>query len=183
MNLGVMSWVSVLDVSIDNTFQIISNVIPIVIAILTVSPTWKLVTSFRRARASTDALYQDEDGAASQESMISYSVKGSFIFVSIAIGLGLLAAFALAVFGTIHQEHFHSLSSIWILNLLWVSEISLSLKFILTDIDLHYFAGLGCVPGNPNCAEIQPWRCDRNFYVSGGNPCWNFVIARGSSIP
>jgi hypothetical protein len=121
-----------IDFLVDDTLEAVSYAIPVVIGVLTISPAWTLVTSFRRTKVTaTDALYQDNDGTATENSMKAYSARRPFVFIFIGSALGLAASFGLAVFATVEtvkQESFH-LSSIWALNLAWVRLIFLKRKY------------------------------------------------------
>lgn len=112
----------------DENIEAVSYAIPILVGVLTISPAWTLVKSFRRTKTTTDnALYQDKDGIATEESMAAYSTKTSLVFIFMSCLLGLAASFALAVFATVSRAYFHHIPSIWLLSVSWVSRFLLNL--------------------------------------------------------
>lgn len=98
----------------------------ILTALFTIPSIRRLAKSSSRVKgANQDAVYEDVDGAATEESMAEYSTKGAFIAIFIAATLGLATSFAEAVYSTIERRHFTSsrlpLTQVWLLFTIWVS--------------------------------------------------------------
>ncbi|KAH6709145.1 hypothetical protein BKA61DRAFT_556514 [Leptodontidium sp. MPI-SDFR-AT-0119] len=94
---------------------------PALVAILTIPPVWRfagLIRHRKTPKVDRDAVYEDKDGAATEESMKNYSTRGSFIAVFVASALGLAASLSLVVVATVF--HFHDVTHIWLLYWSWV---------------------------------------------------------------
>jgi hypothetical protein len=75
----------------------------ILVFLLTLPTSIGIASHFREAKQKF-AGYEDQDGAASEESMAEYSAKIPKILLSIFTVFGLFTAIALAVLGTLNQE-------------------------------------------------------------------------------
>jgi hypothetical protein len=96
-----------------------------VITILTIPSLFRIAKRSWRVRPTNGSLYEDKDGAASEESTAGYSTKRHFIFIFGAVATGLAVSFALAVFATVMREHSFSklcLINVWVLFATWVSQ-------------------------------------------------------------
>lgn len=120
----------------------------IIIAISTIPSIPRLARRRRVKPANDGKLYEDADGAATEESMARYSTKWFYI-ASLALGvLGLATSLALAIYVTVERHtHFHlSLTQVWLLFISWVFmlvqltdtalESSLILRFQLGTFNL-----------------------------------------------
>ncbi|CZT08517.1 probable multidrug resistance-associated protein 1 [Rhynchosporium graminicola] len=94
---------------------------PALVAVLTIQPIWrfaKLIRWRKNAKVDCDAVYEDEDGTATEESMEKYSTKWQFLAIFIASAFGIAASLSLVVVATIYQ--FHDISRIWLLFWSWI---------------------------------------------------------------
>ena len=93
-------------------------------AVFTIPSVSRLIKRPWRVKSTNnDALYEDEDGVATEESMAKYSTKAHFAVIFGAAGLGLAVAFALAVFATVRRENGFTdlcLTQLWLLFPAWV---------------------------------------------------------------
>jgi hypothetical protein len=172
-----------MDSSAEETLRVISHALPVLIGVLTISPLWTLVASFRRTRTvAQDALYQDKDGVATKESMAAYSTTRQFILVFIGTGLGLAASFSLAVFATVNSQSFDILS-IWLLNLSWVGHLlPKSRDSCLHMSGIHPLASPGCFPRDTHCSTLPARRGRCNIGSLSCGPCWNSLDLKLTSI-
>lgn len=102
----------------------LSNAAPILIGLFTIPTAWRFIRNFKSPRVTNhEALYEDKDGVATEESMAKYSTKRQFVIVFTSLTVGLLASFGLAVFATVVKNEFsHSaFTHIWLLFVSWVS--------------------------------------------------------------
>lgn len=102
----------------------LSNAAPILIGLFTIPTAWRFIRNFKSPRvANHEALYEDKDGVATEESMAKYSTKPQFVIIFTSLIVGLLASFGLAVFATVVKDEFShwSLTHIWLLFVSWVS--------------------------------------------------------------
>ncbi|KUJ08725.1 P-loop containing nucleoside triphosphate hydrolase protein [Mollisia scopiformis] len=107
--------------SMDASLEIVSYIIPTLIAIFTVPVIWRFAKSIRSAKpVKDDEIYQDEDGKATEESMKEYSTKRSFIVIFVGTGLGLASSFALSVVATIESMNIKYVTIVWLLFWSWV---------------------------------------------------------------
>ncbi|KAM0310141.1 hypothetical protein ACHAO8_008382 [Botrytis cinerea] len=101
----------------------LSNAAPILIGLFTIPTAWRFIRNFKSPRvANHEALYEDKDGVATEESMAKYSTKPQFVIIFTSLIVGLLASFGLAVFATVVKDEFShwSLTHIWLLFVSWV---------------------------------------------------------------
>ena len=97
----------------------------IIVAILTGPPVLRLARSVIRPakKPYEDALYQDEDGVATQESMEAYSIKRWLVLAHLGIVVGLAASFLFALSTTLDRESAaYERVMAWILFGSWVSK-------------------------------------------------------------
>ena len=78
------------------------------------------VLSHFREPKSKPAIYEDEDGAASEESMAAYTVTYPKILLSIFAVLGFASAISLAVLGTLDRSLDHLFLENWFTAGQWV---------------------------------------------------------------
>ena len=100
-------------------------------AIFSVPSIFRLAKRPWRSKITKDGVYEDEDGAATEQSMEKFSVKRLFAVIYGVTGTGLAISFALAVFATVRRGNSFSeicLTQLWLLFLAWVSEESLRLR-------------------------------------------------------
>lgn len=86
---------------------------------------------------NTESLYEDEDGAATAESLKNFSTKYAFLFIYGAVALGLAASFAQAVFATVRRSNGYSsilITQVWLLFVVWVR--STTPRFLSTQYSL-----------------------------------------------
>lgn len=80
---------------------------------------------FRVKVPNEKAIYEDKDGAATEESMARYSAKTQFVVIFVAAAVGLLESFAMAVVATVWQKEYMysdlSVTQAWLLFPSWVS--------------------------------------------------------------
>lgn len=73
--------------------QIFAFATPIFTGLCTASVVWRFAKNIRKAKPiKKDAIYEDEDGKATEESMASYSAKRSFIVIFLGVAFGLAGA-------------------------------------------------------------------------------------------
>jgi hypothetical protein len=78
--------------------ELSSYAAPAYIAATTIPVIWKFAKNIRRPRpVKSEALYEDRDGKATEESMAAYSTKRQFIVIFLALGFGTAASFTLVV--------------------------------------------------------------------------------------
>lgn len=105
----------------DASLETVSYVIPATIAVFTVPVIWRFAKSIRSSKVvKEDALYKDEDGEATEESMKRYSTKRSFTVIFAALAVGVAASFALAVLATVKSLEIGYTTIIWLLFWSWV---------------------------------------------------------------
>lgn len=94
------------------------------IALSTVPSIRRLTKTLRQVKPPNDtALYEDEDGVATEESMAKYSTKYSFTVIFGATSLGLAIAFGAAIFASVARENPLSdlcVTQLWLLSAAWV---------------------------------------------------------------
>jgi hypothetical protein len=96
---------------------------PAFVVATTVPVVWKFGKNLRNPRlVKSEALYEDRDGKATEESMKAYSTKKQFIVIFVGLGVGIAATFALLVNTFIQVLEFHDPSLIWITFGCWVSQ-------------------------------------------------------------
>jgi hypothetical protein len=73
---------------------------------------------------SIAALYEDEDGIATEESMQRFSSKQQFVVVFFAAAVGIAASFALAVWATVQKDTVPdiAITQLWLLFASWVGD-------------------------------------------------------------
>lgn len=125
---------------------------PALVAILTIPPVWRfagLIRHRKTPKVDRDAVYEDKDGAATEESMKNYSTRGSFIAVFVASALGLAASLSLVVVATVF--HFHDVTHIWLLYWSWVCSYLLLclIAIILTVYRFWHFFRSSILSGSP----------------------------------
>ncbi|THV47194.1 hypothetical protein BGAL_0328g00070 [Botrytis galanthina] len=101
----------------------LSNAAPILIGLFTIPTAWRFIRNFKSPRVTNhEALYEDKDGVATEESMAKYSTKRQFVIIFTSLIVGLLASFGLAVFATVVKNEFsHSaFTHIWLLFVSWI---------------------------------------------------------------
>lgn len=84
---------------------------------------WRLCKAPWRAKSSSvAALYEDEDGIATEESMQRLSSKKQFTVLFVAAAVGIVASFGLAVWATIRKDSFSeiAITQLWLLFASWV---------------------------------------------------------------
>ena len=100
----------------------------VLIALSSITPIVRLIKRpYRVKSANENAIYEDKDGAATEESMARYTVKTQFIVIYTVAVLGLIESLALAVFATVRKENGFSelcLTQAWLLFPAWVSGYS-----------------------------------------------------------
>lgn len=71
---------------------------------------------------SIAALYEDEDGIATEESMQRFSSKQQFVVVFFAAAVGIAASFGLAVWATVQKDVVPdiAITQLWLLFASWV---------------------------------------------------------------
>lgn len=79
----------------------------------------------RRVKTTNEpALYEDEDGAATEESQALYSTKRQFTAIFVLLGLGLATSLGLAIVATVRKDQSSytglSLVQLWLLFPSWV---------------------------------------------------------------
>lgn len=82
-------------------------------------------TPYRVKTTNESAIYEDQDGKATEESMALYTAKTHFIVIFSAAIFGLIESLALAVFATVRKEHSYtdlSLTEAWLLFPAWVCD-------------------------------------------------------------
>ena len=102
----------------------------ILTAIFSIPSIFRLAKRPWRGKVAKDGVYEDEDGAATEESMEKFSVKRLFAVIYGITGTGLAISFALAVFATVRRSSSFSeicLTQLWLLFPAWVSEEPLRL--------------------------------------------------------
>lgn len=100
----------------------LSYVASAVIGAFTILSIWRLATASRRVKpADGTALYRDEDGEATEESMAKYTAKIQFILIFIAVAFGVAASLALLVVMVLWFPYIHDPSHNLILFLSWAS--------------------------------------------------------------
>ncbi|PVH85773.1 hypothetical protein DL98DRAFT_511322 [Cadophora sp. DSE1049] len=105
----------------DDPLRAVSYAAPALVGVLTIPPVWRFAGLIRRGKTvkpDSDAIYEDRDGAATEESMKKYSTKKQFTAVFVACGLGLAAALALVVVATVYR--LPDITRIWLLFWSWV---------------------------------------------------------------
>ncbi|TGO38380.1 hypothetical protein BHYA_0076g00310 [Botrytis hyacinthi] len=101
----------------------LSNAAPILIGLFTIPTAWRFIRNFKSPRVTNhEALYEDKDGVATEESMAKYSTKRQFVIIFTSLIVGLLASFGLAVFATVVKNEFShwSFTHIWLLFASWI---------------------------------------------------------------
>ncbi|PMD48916.1 hypothetical protein L207DRAFT_18972 [Hyaloscypha variabilis F] len=102
------------------------------VLLLTNRSIMRLTKGSKRANATGDGLYEDEDGAAAEHSAIQFSSKQSFIFIWVVVAAGLALSFSLAIFVTIQRDQAFGvlyLTRLWLLFAAWLSkQLNLSMK-------------------------------------------------------
>ena len=122
--------------------QTASYAAPALVALLTLPPLWRfagLIRHRKTAKVDRDAVYEDKDGAATEESMKNYSTKASFTAVFLANALGFASSLSLVVVATVY--HFHDVTRIWLLFWSWVCPQPLLFLLVPTLI-YHRFSHL-----------------------------------------
>jgi hypothetical protein len=97
----------------------------ILTAIFTIPSISRIAKRPWRVNIANDGVYEDEDGAATEESMAKFSTKRLFAVIYGVTGTGLAISFALAVFATVQRANSFSelcLTQLWLLFPAWVSE-------------------------------------------------------------
>lgn len=115
----------------------ISNASFVLLALFTIPSLWRLTKRTRRVKATNEpALYEDEDGAATEESQALYSTKYQFASIFVLLGLGLATSLGLAIVATVRKDQFQSsdlmLVQLWLLFPSWVSAPPLEVKSLHT---------------------------------------------------
>lgn len=95
-------------------------------ALSTVPSLWRLAKRTRRVKTTNEPeLYEDEDGAATEESQARFSTKRQWIAIFVVVSLALATSLGLAIVATVRksQSHYSGLSVVqaWLLFPLWVS--------------------------------------------------------------
>ena len=104
----------------------ISNASLVLIALSTIPSLWRLAKRARRVKTTNEpALYEDEDGAATEESQALFSTKRQFIAIFALLGLGIATSLGLAVAATVRKDQSSysglSIVQVWLLFPSWVS--------------------------------------------------------------
>jgi hypothetical protein len=97
----------------------------VLVILLSTGSIVRLAKGSWRAKASNNGLYEDEDGAATEDSAIQFSSKRPFIFVWVAVAAGLAFSFSLAVVATIQRDESFAgpyLARLWQIFTAWVSK-------------------------------------------------------------
>ena len=105
----------------DDPVRAVSYAAPALVGVLTIPPVWRFAGFIRRGKTTKldrDAVYEDRDGTATEESMKKYSTKKQFTAIFVGCGVGLAAALALVIVATIYR--FHDITRIWLLFWSWV---------------------------------------------------------------
>jgi len=105
----------------DDPVRAVSYAAPALVGVLSIPPVWRFAGFIRRGKApklDRNAIYEDRDGAATEESMKKYSTKKQYTAIFLGCGLGLAAALALVVVATSHR--FPDITRIWLLFWSWV---------------------------------------------------------------
>jgi len=99
----------------------------VVIALSSIGSILRLAKRPYRVKVPNEnRIYEDKDGAATEESMARYSAKVQFVVIFIATAVGLLQSLALAVFATVRKENSYSdlsLTQAWLLFPSWVCNL------------------------------------------------------------
>ncbi|KAI9739929.1 MAG: hypothetical protein M1818_004985 [Claussenomyces sp. TS43310] len=113
-----------MEVLVDDHVRNASYATPALIALFTIPSVWRSAKSIRRSKPTNHgSLYQDRDGAATEESTARYSIKRLLILIFIGVFLGLTVSFALAVFATVESSLFYDAevtTGVWELFSSWV---------------------------------------------------------------
>ena len=95
----------------------------VLVALLSFSSLWRLCTAPWRVNSSSlPALYEAEDGVATEEAMARFSTKRQFLIIFFAAPVGIAASFGLAVWATVLRDLFSDLTivQLWLLFTSWV---------------------------------------------------------------
>ncbi|KAI9649273.1 hypothetical protein NHQ30_001843 [Ciborinia camelliae] len=83
----------------------LSYAAPALIGLFTIPTAWRFVRNFKQPRSTNhEALYEDRDGVATEESMANHSTKLQFVIIFTSLIVGLLVSFGLAVFATVEKN-------------------------------------------------------------------------------
>lgn len=94
------------------------------VVLLSLPSIWRLAKAPWRVNSpSSPALYEDEDGVATEESMARFSAKRQFVVIFFTAAIGIAASFSLAVWATVLRDSFLDLTivQLWLLFASWVS--------------------------------------------------------------
>lgn len=124
----------------------LSYAAPTLIGLFTIPTAWRFVKNFKQPRSSTnhEALYEDKDGVATEESMAKHSTRRQFVIIFTSLIVGLLVSFGLAILATVEKSKGFSdlcLKQLWLLFVSWVSltDLVYEIEFLLTNLRLLPF--------------------------------------------
>lgn len=108
-------------ISMADPLKILSFAFPAFVAASTTPVVWRFAKNIRQAKpAKNDAIYEDKDGKATEESMASYSTKRQFIVIFVAVAVGLSASLAHIINAFLHILEVAQLDLILMLFGCWV---------------------------------------------------------------
>lgn len=121
----------------------VSSVGLALVVIATLPSALAAVSHFRRKDKATAELYEDQDGVATEESMVKYSAKWPKTFLSVFATLGFAFATASAVLATVNQSGTFVLIQNWLSFLQWVFVVFQAVSIgLMRDSTKAYSLGL-----------------------------------------
>lgn len=116
----------------------LSYAAPTLIGLFTIPTAWRFARNFKSPKSTNhEALYEDKDGVATEDSMAKYSTKLQFVMIFTSLIVGLLVSFGSAVFATVEKKEGFSDYCLMQLWLLFVSWIFAFIQILETSREIH----------------------------------------------